>query len=151
MLVSTVQQTESIIYMNICIFPIEPSSPTPHLNPLSHHRTLSWASCAIKQFPTNYFKHHNVYNAILFSQFILPSLSPSMSRSPSSMSGSLFLPANRFNSTIFLDSVYIHKYTIFVFLFLTYCTLYGRLHIHPHHNKLPSFIPSYDSVAFQYI
>ena len=36
-------------------------------------------------------------------------------------------PANRFIYTIFLASVCMHKYTIFVFLFLTYFTLYDRL------------------------
>ena len=34
-------------------------------------------------------------------------------------------PANRFNSTIFLDSVYMHQYDFF--LFLTYFTPYDRL------------------------
>ena len=57
----------------------------------------------------------------------------------------------RFNSTIFLDSVYLHQYTIFVFLFLTYCTPYNRLSVYPHHKKWPFFIPSYDWKTFQYI
>ena len=136
--------------MDICIFPIEPSSPIPHLNPLGHHRALSWASCTINQIPNNYFKHHNVYNSILLSQFISPSPSYSMPRSPYTMSGSI-CPENRFNSTIFLDSVYLYHYTIFVFLFLTSCTPYDRLHVHPHHNKWPNFISSYDWVTFQYV
>ena len=36
-------------------------------------------------------------------------------------------PANRFINIIFLDSIYTHYYTIFVFFFLTYFTLYNRL------------------------
>ena len=37
-----------------------------------------------------------------------------------------FCPANRFFSTIFLDSMCTHYYTIFVFLFLAYFTLFHR-------------------------
>ena len=36
-------------------------------------------------------------------------------------------PANRFICTIFLSSTYMREYTIFVFLFLTYFTLYDSL------------------------
>ena len=50
-------------------------------------------------------------------------------------------PANRFICTIFLDSTYIHWYTIFVLLFLTYFTLYDRLQVHPCLYKRPNFIP----------
>ena len=38
-----------------------------------------------------------------------------------------FCPADRFISTIFLDSLYMHLYMIFVLLFLTCFTLYNRL------------------------
>ena len=44
-------------------------------------------------------------------------------------------PANRFICAIFLDSTYIRQYTIFVFLFLAYFTLYDRLQVHPHLYK----------------
>ena len=40
-------------------------------------------------------------------------------------------PADRFISTVFLDSMYMCWYMIFVFLFLTYFTLCNRLEIHP--------------------
>ena len=33
--------------------------------------------------------------------------------------------------TVFLDSTYMHQYTIFRFLFLTYFTLYDSLYVHP--------------------
>ena len=36
-------------------------------------------------------------------------------------------PENKFISTIFLDSIYMCQYMIFIFLFLTYFTLYNRL------------------------
>ena len=35
--------------------------------------------------------------------------------------------------TIFLNSIYMHYYTILVFFFLTYFTLYNRLQFHPPH------------------
>ena len=48
---------------------------------------------------------------MLFSQLILPSPSSTVSTGPFSA---------RFISTIFLDSIYICKYTVLVFLFLTF-------------------------------
>ena len=38
-----------------------------------------------------------------------------------------------FSIPSFLGSIYMHYYTIFVFLFLTYFTLYNRLWVHPPH------------------
>ena len=35
----------------------------------------------------------------------------------------------------FLDSIYMCQHTVFVFLFLTYFTLYDRLQVHPPHYK----------------
>ena len=35
--------------------------------------------------------------------------------------------------TIFLNSIYMHEYTILVFFFLAYFTLYNRLQFHPPH------------------
>ena len=40
---------------------------------------------------------------------------------------------NRFIGTIFLDTIYMCPYTTFVFLFLTYFTLYNRLQVHSSH------------------
>ena len=40
-----------------------------------------------------------------------------------------FCFANRFICVVFLDSTYMCYYTMFVFLFLTYFTLYGSLHL----------------------
>ena len=50
-------------------------------------------------------------------------------------------PANRFICVIFLDFVCVCEYTMFVFLFLTYFTLYDRLRVCPCHYKWPSFAP----------
>ena len=46
-------------------------------------------------------------------------------------------PAPRFIRTFFffLDSIYMCQHAVFVFLFLTYFTLYDRLQVHPPHYK----------------
>ena len=49
-------------------------------------------------------------------------------------------PANRFISTILLDCTYMHSYKVFVFLFLTYITLYNRLQVHPPQRFLFFFL-----------
>ena len=36
--------------------------------------------------------------------------------------------------TIFLNPIYMHQYTVLVFFFLAYFTLYNRLQFHPHQN-----------------
>ena len=57
-------------------------------------------------------------------------------------------PANKFINTVFLDSIYRCWCTIFVFLFLTYFTLYNRLSAHsPHLNPLKC-VPFYSWVTF---
>ena len=37
--------------------------------------------------------------------------------------------------TIFLNSIYMRQYTVLVFFFLAYFTLYNRLHFHPPHQN----------------
>ena len=37
--------------------------------------------------------------------------------------------------TIFLNSIYMHQYTVLVFFFLAYFTLYNRLQFHPPHQN----------------
>ena len=37
--------------------------------------------------------------------------------------------------TVFLKSIYMYQYTVFVFLFLTYLTLYNRHQFHPPHQN----------------
>ena len=60
-------------------------------------------------------------------------------------------PRTRFTCTIFLESTYKQYYMIFVFLFLTYFTLYDRLLVYPHFYKWPNFIPFYGWVIFHCI
>ena len=51
--------------------------------------------------------------------------------------------ASRIISTIFLDSIYMHSYMMFVFLFLTYFTLYNGLYVSPPQFNWPKSIPFY--------
>ena len=44
-------------------------------------------------------------------------------------------PATRFITSTFLNSIYMCQHTVFVFLFLTYFTLYDRFQVHPPHYK----------------
>ena len=67
----------------------------------------------------------DIYIPVLLSLFTQPSPAPATSLSQFSMSESHSCPANMFVSTIALDSIYV----IFVFLFLTYCTLYNTANI----------------------
>ena len=67
-----------------------------------------------------------------------PCISPSLLLSPCPYVCSLCLflhccPGSKFFSTIFLDSIYMHQNMIFIFLFLTYFTLYNRFQVHPFH------------------
>ena len=102
----------------------------PHSTPLGYYRVPDWAPYVIQQLPTSYLFY--IWWCICFNVAlsIHPTLSfPTVSASLFSTSVSLFYscPANRFISTIFLDSTYMCYYTIFVFLFRTYFTLYNRL------------------------
>ena len=60
-------------------------------------------------------------------------------------------PANRFIGTIFLDSMYMHYYTIFIFLFMTYFTPCNRFQICPPQFKWLKFVPFYGWVIFHCI
>ena len=58
------------------------------------------------------------------------------------------ISANRFINIIFLDSIYVCQYTLFVFLFLTSFILYYRLYVHPPHSNGLKFVLFYGWVIF---
>ena len=93
-------------------------SQSPCLISLSHITISHWLFYIwICKFPC-YFLH------------ISHPLPPSLPLCPLVCSLCLFLhccPENKFISAIFLDSIYLHQHMIFIFLFLTYFTLYNRL------------------------
>ena len=71
---------------------LSPTHPHPRLIPLSHHRAPSWTPTGILPLAI-YFTYGNVCNSVLLSQFIAPSLSPSVvHKSSLYICVSLFLP-----------------------------------------------------------
>ena len=58
--------------MYIYCFPLE-VPPTPiHLTPPGHHRTLSWAPCAMQQLPTSYlFLCPHIFSSVQFSRSVV--------------------------------------------------------------------------------
>ena len=98
MLVSAIQRSESAVCTHTCP-PSWTSLPPPsHPPPLGHHRALSWAPCSTVGSLT----HGSAHTSIPTFQ----STPISMTTYLFYMSVTLFLPANRFKGTIFLDYTY---------------------------------------------
>ena len=106
--------------------PTPPPPPIPLLQvatehqlecPVSYSKFL-WAFC---------FTYNNVYVFMLLSQFI-PLFSSLLCPQVCSLYLCLYCsPTDRFINMLFLDSICMHWYPVFVLLFLTYFTLYNRL------------------------
>ena len=119
--VSAAQQSQSAICIRVsplfCIsFPFRSSQSIEKLPVLDNRFSL-----------VIYFIHSSVYMLIPISQFIPPSFSPWYPYIYSLYLCLYFCFANKFIWTIFLDSTYKIYYTIFVFLFLTYFTVWQSL------------------------
>ena len=85
-----------------------------------------------------YFTFGSVHMSMPVSHFVPAYPSPSLCPQVYSLRLCLyFCPAPKFVRTffLFLDSIYMCQHTIFVFLFLTYFTLYDRLQVHLSHYK----------------
>ena len=113
---------------------LPPTLPTPPLQVVTKHRADLPVLCDC--FPLAiYSTFGSVYVSMPLSHFVpaYPSHSPCQVHSLCLCLYSC--PAPRFFRTIFLflDSIYMHQHMVFVFLFLTYFTLYERLQIHPPH------------------
>ena len=131
-----------------------PSQLPPHPTLLDCHRAPVWVSWAIQQIPIGClfsvwyckFPCHSLH-----SSHAPPSSLPLCPRVYSLCSLCLFLhccPENRFIGTIFLDSTYMRQYMIFIFLFLTYFTLYNRLLVCPPHQNWLKCIPFMAELIF---
>ena len=127
------------LYLNIyphisSLLRLPPTLPIPPLQVVTKYRADLPVLCSC--FPLAiYFTFGSVYMSMPLSHFVPPSPSPC----PQVHSLRLRLyscPAPRFFRTIFfLDSIYMCQHTVFIFLFLTYFTLYDSLQVHlPHYQ-----------------
>ena len=129
------------LYIYICshissLLRLPPTLPIPPLQVVAKHRADLPVLCSC--FPLAiYFTFGSVYMSMPLSHFIPAYPSPSLCPQVHSLHLHLYsYPAPRFfRTTFFLDSIYMCQHTVFVFLFLTYFTLYGRLQVHPPHYK----------------
>ena len=115
---------------------LPPTLPIPPLQLDTKHRADLPLLCGC--FPLAiYFTFGSVYMSMPLSHFVPAYPSPSLCPQVHSLRLRLYsCPAPRFIRTIFfLDSIYMCQHMVFVFLFLTYLTLYDRLQVHPPHNK----------------
>ena len=130
-------QPYAYIYPHIpSLLSLPPTLPIPPLQVVAKHRAGLPVPCNC--FPLAiYFTFGSVYMLMLLSHIAPASPSPAMSSSPFSMSTSLFLPCHQVHQyqLFFLDYIHMRQHTVFVFLFLTYFTLYDRLQVHPPHCK----------------
>ena len=99
-----------------------PSAPAP--STLSHALNLDW----------RFVSHMTIY---MFQCYSSKSSNPCpLPQCPKSCAIHLCLfccLTYRVIFTIFLNSVYMHQYSVLVFFFLAYFTLYNRLQFHPPH------------------
>ena len=107
--------------------PIHQGHPNaPALRTLSHALNLDWRSIShmiIYMFQCCSLKSFHLYHLL---------------QSPKHCSIYLRLfccLAYRVIVTIFLNSIYMRQYTVLVFFFLSYFTLYNRLQFHPPHQN----------------
>ena len=110
--------------------PLPPSSP-PHPSGLSQSTNFECPASCIELALVICFTYGNIHVSVLFSQVFPSRLLP---RSPKVCSLHLCLfccLAYGVIITVFLNFIYIFWYTILVFLFLTYFTLYNRLQLQP--------------------
>ena len=124
-----------------------PSPHPPHPTPLGRYRALGRAPCVSRQLAlAGCFTHSRVCVSEPLSFWSTLSFPCGDHKSVLHS-----WPADRFISTIFLDSVYMHKNTMFVFLSLTYFTLCNRLWVHALQFNWLRFVPFCGWVIFRCI
>ena len=115
---------------------ILPTLPIPPLQVVTKHQADLPVLCVC--FPLAiYFIFGSVYISVPLSHFIPAYPSPSPCPQVHSLHLRLYscLDPRFFRTISVLDSIYMCQHTVFVFLFLTYFTLYDRLQVHPPHYK----------------
>ena len=137
LLYNKVNQLYVYIYPHIrSLMRLPPTLPIPPLQVVKKHQADLPVLCGC--FPLAiYFTFGSVYMSMLLSHFVPAYPSPSPCPQVHSLRPCLYsCPALRFIRTIFIfNSIYMCQHTVFVFLFLTYFTLYDRLQVHPPHYK----------------
>ena len=122
------------------VYPCSPSG-TPLPPPSPYHPSGS-SQCTSPKLPVSCIEpawtgdsfliwYYTCFNAILLNHPPFP-----LPQSPKDCSIHLCFfccLAYRVVITIFLNSIYMHSYTVLVFFFLAYFTLYNRLQFHPSH------------------
>ena len=122
--------------MGVHVFPTLPSTPTslpiPSLWVIPVHQPLALVSC-IELGLAIRFTYDILQVLMLFSHIIPPLPSPRVQKTALYICVSFFCLAYSVIITIFLNSIYMHWYTVLVFFFMAYFTLYNGLHFHPSH------------------
>ena len=125
------------VYLHIpSLLCLPPTLPNPPLQVVTKHRADLPVLCGY--FPLAfYFTFGSVYMSMTLSHFVPAYPSPSPCPQVHSLHLRLYsrLAPRFFMAIFFLESTYICQHTVFVFLFLTYFTLYDRLQVHPPHYK----------------
>ena len=127
--------------------PLPPPS-SPHPSGLSQSTGFGCPASCIKLALLIYFTYGNVHILMLFSQIVPPSPSPTESKVHSLHLYLLCCPACRIIAIVFINSINMYWYTVFVFLFLTYISQYNRFQFHPPHYSWIKCIPFYSWVIF---
>ena len=116
---------------------LPPTLPIPPLQVDTKHQADRPVLCSF--FPLAiYFIFVSVYLYMPLTHFVPAYPSPSPCPQVHSLGLRLFsCPVPRFPRIFFffLVSMYMYQCTVFVFLFLTYFTLYSNLQVHPPHYK----------------
>ena len=136
LLYNKVNQLYASVYPHIpSLLSLPPTLLIPPLQVVTKHRADLPVLCSY--FPlVLYFTFGNVYRSVLLSHFV-PAYLPPPRVLKSSLYISVFIPVLPLGSSepFFLDPIYMCQHTVFVFLFLSYFTLYDRLQVHPIHYK----------------
>ena len=115
--------------------PLPPPSPY-HLSGSSQCTSPKHPVSCIKLRLAIHFLHDSIHVSMPFSQIIPPSTSPSECKSPFYTSVSLLLSRIQgYHYHLSKFHIYALVYTVLVFFFLAYFTLYNRLQFHPPHQN----------------
>ena len=139
LLYNKVNQLYVYVYPHISSFlRLPPTVPIPPLQVVTKHQADLPVLCGC--FPLLAIVHLVVYicpcHSLTSSQLTPPP--PCVLKSIFYVC--VFIPVLPLGSSelfffLILDSIYMCQHTVFVFLFLTYFTLYDRLQVHPPHYK----------------